>query len=904
MNILEIWENEMNKEQGQIVKALYNACIDLPSDQQLKFIQNSGADEVVKAKVLQLLNYSGDIDQMLSKSVLETAKASMQVDDLQAGQVIEHYELQRKIGEGGQGEVWLAARNDGEFDHQVAIKFLKVTANEMELQRFQTERELLAGLKHPNIASLLGGGQNRDRGYMIMEWIDGVPLLEYIRGKQLGLRQTLGFFTQICEAVSHAHSQGVIHRDIKPSNILVTAQGLVKLLDFGIAKVIDTDNTETQADVMLTFAYTTPEQIAGGQITTATDVYALGLLLYEMLTGQRAQSHADTPAALIHDVTENMPPKPSKIALQDQTTPFKANLLSGDLDNLVLQALRKEPERRYKNADALLADVDNYLAGKPLKASGDGWLYRGSKAIKRNPLTSTLAAAVLIFLITLPILLFQNSERLRAERDKANEQALIANKTTEFLTTLFEAVSPLGSGGKEISLDAVLAQGERQLAAGMVAQPDIEAALSMILAAINHHLENTPKAIDYYQLAIDHFKEAGDVKGQLSAEGQLALMYFRNDQVPASEAYFTQADQTAESLLGQNEWVIHMTRKATVATERGQRQEAAQMLSAVYDQLNDEQRQDIELMSRLYHVWGEAIKYSDKELALEMAEKSTDLTRQQVGSVHPFYLKRINSQAVRLMRLNRHGEAKKILDEVMQLSETLYSDDHPQYASFVSAKGTFLHDRGLFGEAAQVYEQSLSIYRKHYGEADFETARMINNLAYLYEDMGRFEAALPLYQQSIEIRRQLDPENTIRIATAQANLARLLAKLNRHEESAALLMTVMPEFSAHQRNNLYNDITALANTMGDGSDSLGCEQGKSELSAIENALQKEPASSWRRLGAEVWLSQMLKTCGFDTLANQWLLAAVEKSKSIYLPGSEGQKIIQDLRNQWMLEKNS
>jgi serine/threonine protein kinase len=896
-----IWGKTMNEDQGNQVKALFNACVDLTSEQQLKYLQDSDVEESIKAKVLKLLNYSGDIDHALSKVVLDTAKGSLSIEDLHPGLVIEHYQLKEKVGQGGQGEVWSATRNDGEFSHQVAIKFIKMTATEKELQRFQTERELLATLQHPNIATLIGGGQFEQRLYMVMEWIDGVNILSYLDKGRLDIKDTLLCFKQVCQAVNHAHSKGIIHRDIKPSNILVTAEGVVKLLDFGIAKAIDDEMTQTQTEVMMTFVYSTPEQISGEHVTTATDVYALGLVLYEMLTNCKAQFNTESPAAFVHEVTSETPPKPSQVSLKAGSSRFSSRMLQGDLDNLVMKAIRKEPQRRYSNAESLINDINNYLHNKPLNASGDGNFYRLRKLLKRNPLSSLLAAAVLVFMIILPVVMFQNSVRLKAERDFANEQALIANKTTAFLTTLFEAVSPLGHAGQDISLQQVLEQGERQLSAGMVNQPSVEAALSSILAAIYHHLNNTPKAILFYQKAVENLEKTNDQVALLAAQGQLALMYFRNKQLEKSEAVFAQADLTAALIPGHRESVLHLTRKATVATERGQSEQAAVMLEQTFSELADEQLKDVELMSRLYHVWGEAIKYSDKEKALRFAEKSRQLTEQQVGKVHPFYLKRVNSQAVRLMRLDRHEEARVVLDELLQISESLYSENHPVHAGYLSTLGTFLHDRGYFSEAEAIYKQSLQIYQQTFGDDNFETARMINNLAYLYEDMGQYEKALPLYKRSIELRLQLDPDNTIRAATAQANLARLLAKLNQHQQSSEILSQVIPIFAEHNRNNLYNQIIQLANTVANGESVEQCQQALLVLSSIEPELNQESATGWRRLGATLWISQLLRKCHQNKLSYQWLEQAHVMSMQIYLADADGRVMIEKQLREEKLE---
>ncbi len=884
----------MNASFGSQVKALFNQCSQLPTADQQAHVDSSDYPDAVKQQVSRMLNYSGDIDDQMAKIIADTAQQSLNVTAIQTGQKIDQYRLVKTIGEGGQGEVWLAERDDGEFNHQVAIKFLKITANQYELARFQTERELLASLQHPNIASLIGGGQYKDRLYMIMEWIDGIPLLAYVRQRSLKLNGLLTSFLQICEAVSHAHAKGIIHRDIKPSNILVTASGVVKLLDFGIAKVIDTENTQTQSAAMMTLAYSSPEQIQGQPVTTATDVYALGLLLYELLCATKAQDNTtESPAELLQLITDITPEKPSIMAAKNPSR-IPARILQGDLDNLVMMAIRKEPERRYNTVDALVNDIENYRASRPLLASGDSLYYRTTKLLKRNPLASVLATLVLAFLITLPILMYQNGLKLKQERDIAQEQTLVANKTTEFLTTLFESVSPLGHGGQPVTLDSVLAQGERQLAADLTQQPKVLASLSMVIASIHHHMNNTPKAIDYYIKAADLLNQTDDVTGELVARGQLALMYFRNDDLPNTDAQLALADQLAAQVENTKQQAWHQLRKATVANDRGQNEAAAELAQAALALTEATDQSDVALMGRIYSEWGEATKHTDKELSLELNGYSLDYAEQEVGKIHPFYLGRLSSRGLRLMRLNRHEEAVAIIDETISIAGQLYDQNNPKYAGFLSSKLTYLHDKGYFDEAERLYLQVTDIMRNAYGEEHFEYARVINNLAYLYEDKGELEKAEPLYRRSVELRTLLDPDNAIRIATSKSNLARVLSKTHQHAESEELVSQVVPVFLANKRNNLYNEIIIMANQFGDGSDLAACEAGLQRLTELKPLIEQESPNGWRRLGAELWIGQVLQKCNFSNEAGRWLNSALAMSENIYKADSQGRELIVNL----------
>ncbi|VAW48442.1 hypothetical protein MNBD_GAMMA02-1725 [hydrothermal vent metagenome] len=487
--------------------------------------------------------------------------------------------------------------------------------------------------------------------------------------------------------------------------------------------------------------------------------------------------------------------------------------------------------------------------------------------------------------------MYQNSVQLKQQRDKAEEQALIANKTTEFLTTLFQAASPLGNQGKDLDLVSVLEQGERQLVEGLGQQPKVIGALSLVMAGIQHHIDNTPKAIDHYLRAINVFQQANDLDGELTAIGQLAVMYFRNDDLKNSDRQFSAGDSMAERIEDPESLAWFLLKKATVGNERGQREQAAQYAEEALSLLKGTD-ENIALLGRLYSEWGQAIEFTESQLAFEFNEKALNYAARDEGEIHPTYLGRLSTKALRLMRLNRYDEAVEYIDETIAIAEKLYSDQHPKYASFLTSKVTYLHDKGYFKQAEQVYQKILSIYFNSYGKNNYDYARVTNNLAYLYEDQGQLLLAKELYRQSVELRIQLDSNNKIRVATAQSNFARVLAKLNQHTESAALVQQVMPVYAANKRSNLYNLIIKLANTFGDGGDIETCQQGKDRLQSLKAEIKKESAKGWRRLGAELWIAQMLKACQFEVEANMWLNSAYEMSKNIYQADSEGFKMIQ------------
>lgn len=381
---------------AELLQSLFAGAVDLSAEDREQYLESNCPDAAMRAELRELIALDGQERGEWDCSALETvASGARETRDARIGRRLGAYRIEDLIGRGGMGKVYRALRDDQAYRQTVAIKLIRQGLDSEETAaRFRFERQILASLDHPNIARLLDGGADEfGLPYLVMEYVEGAAVTEFCSRRALSIRQRLELFQQICRAVEYAHQRMVIHRDLKPGNILVTADGVPKLLDFGIAKLADaSDGTPATITGMrlLTPRYASPEQIANETVTTASDVYSLGVVLYEMLTGESPyRSKADTLQGMVRDVCELEPVRPSE----------RMRALRGDLDNIILKALRKDPRRRYVLASQLAEDIGRHLKGRPVEARGDDWFYVVSKFVRRHWIAASVVTAALAGLV-------------------------------------------------------------------------------------------------------------------------------------------------------------------------------------------------------------------------------------------------------------------------------------------------------------------------------------------------------------------------------------------------------------------------------------------------------------------------------------------------------------------------
>ena len=475
---------EMTPEKWTLVKDIFSEAVELLPEEQLPFIQErSGGDDSVIREVTALLRSDAEVENFIEEPAVDISRLLADEPEL-VGKKIGPYLIESEVGRGGMGAVFKAVRSDEHFEKRVAIKLIKRGFDTDEIiKRFRHERQILAALDHPNIPRLLDGGAVEDgRPYLVMDFVEGSPLTIYCEKLRLSLKDRLKLFLEVCSAVTYAHQNLVVHRDIKPSNILVTDDGVPNLLDFGIAKLIAPNNASQtlgrSGTQVMTPEYASPEQILGHPVTTAADIYSLGVVLYELLTGRRPfKLKSGNPRELTRIITYSTPRRPSMAVTRgkpkDRSQKVISSQLRGDLDNIILMAIRKEPERRYSSVEQFSADIERHLNGMPVRARQDTLGYRTSKFVQRHAAAVATGTGLAIAFATGLAATRRQARIARRQRDKAEN-------INQFLQKML-ASADLRADGKDVKVTEVLRIAGETLESDLDRQPDTAADLDNTL---------------------------------------------------------------------------------------------------------------------------------------------------------------------------------------------------------------------------------------------------------------------------------------------------------------------------------------------------------------------------------------------------------------------------------------
>ncbi len=728
------------------IEHLFHAALELEPDARAAFLDEScGGDPELHREVESLLHSSGKTLGFLSDPVRNAVQGIAEEEAL-SGKRIGAYQVLRLIGEGGMGKVYLAARADDLYKKEVAIKTVHGGSQQggARLARFGSERQILANLEHPNIARLLDGGiTGENLSYLVMEYVNGERVDDYCRQNKLGTAQRLQLFCTICAAVEYAHKNLVVHRDLKPANILVTDEGVPKLLDFGIAKLLDPESGENvrtlTSERMMTPDYASPEQVRGEPVTTSTDVYALGVLLYELLAGKRPFQLGTTGAfemARIICEQEPQPPSVMAAANAEVAAPDAARTLHGDLDNIVLMAMRKEPARRYVSVSALASDVRAYLTGYPVQARTDAWTYRSEKFIRRHK--AGVAAAILV---AAALIGFSIGMGLLAKR--ATQERLTAQRESQFLEGIFEAATPDQARGRQITARELLDEGAKRVDRELAGDPGLQGTM----------LYNIGRAYG----ALGSYDQA---ESQLSRAYALRKKALGEDNVDVADTLWAWADTVR--LQGQFDKAEPLFRQALAIRQKkfGERSPAVlESLSSLGECLYLEERDaDAEPVLR-------------KALALDRELNADSGSRD--------YL------ALLLERKGNYPEALQLLRETVEIQRKVSGPDSTTFANSLHNLAGALIDAGDLTGAETAERQTVELNRKIRGNDHPDLGYSLNNLGFLLLEKGDWQSAEPVLRENLELMRKTLGEKSIRFATALNNWARLLQAKGDYDQAEA-----------------------------------------------------------------------------------------------------------------------
>jgi serine/threonine-protein kinase len=681
----------------------------------------------------------------------------------------------RPLGEGGMGTVLLAERADGEFEMKVAIKLIRGLATADTRERFRRERQALAGLDHPNIAALLDGGATEaGEPYLVMAYVEGETLTEWRARVQPKIEMRLVLFAALCRAVAHAHQHLLVHRDIKPANILVRADGVPVLLDFGIAKLIEPDGDgDATATRLMTPAWASPEQLLGRPVTTATDVYGLGLVLYELLAGGVPRRGDVAEAASIE-----LPP-PSKLAAEARSPAVRdeARRIRGDLDKIVRRAVRTEPSARYASALALAADVEAWLAGKPVTASGTHAAYLFSRFVRRHRVATIAVSAALAASAAFALGLVQERDRARAAEMHAMAEAAVSNETTHFLVDLFSEIDPQLHPGHNLSARELLDLGSTSVADLSDRSRSVRARLQQSLGGIYSNIGEPARAIELLEAArTTSATDADAVRADIALSTSYNQLKRFQDAYDAAQRAVSRAQAVGVSLA--DALVARGTAEQSLVRFDAAEASFAQA-QALYAASGDVKG----LASVPQYRAGLAERRGDTVAALGLYEEACARKRAAFGNDHPKTLDALFGRAKLLAALGRHQQAIVAFKDLLDRNIRVRGERSEAVQRTLSDLGSVLQDAGRFAEAQPYYERALATARALDDGTGAVEAIIVNNLASLLEDRGDYAGAEAGYRRSLQLRERALPEGHPARAVPAHNLARVLLADGRAREA-------------------------------------------------------------------------------------------------------------------------
>ena len=809
----------MDSARWHRIQNIFHGAAELPDLERAAFVRATcGRDDELAAEVIAMLEQDSTGNGVLDRTLAQTARASL-ADPTPVAKEFGPYGIIRVLGEGGMGVVYLAERTD--LQTQVAIKVLRdAWLSPARRERFASEQRTLAQLNHPFIARLYDAAVLPDgTPYFVMEYIDGLPVTEYCRANNSAIKERLQLFRSTCEAVQHAHSHAVIHRDLKPSNILVKDDGSVSLLDFGIAKQIESlelqvDQTMTGLRLM-TPAYASPEQVCGDRIGISTDVYSLGVMLYELLVGELPFDLSNlTPAEAVSIIAEHDPGKPSaafkRAMLRNSTGGQLSNAAWSDLDVLCLTAMHKDPQRRYHSVEALIRDLDHYLDGEPLEARPDRWSYRAVKFVRRN--RSGVVTATMVFTLIIAMATFFTL-RLAKARDAALVEAARTERIQNFMTSLFQGGDPSAGPSDNLRVVTLLDRGLQQ-AQSLSAEPKVQADLYQTLGTLYENLGKFDQANSLLDSALTLHRSLYGSDSPQAGDTLVALGLLRDDQAQLRDAerLVREGLEIEKRHLPPSHPTVAKgtTALGKVLEDRGSYDAAIRVLSETVGLQSTDGRATPELASSLYELANCHFYAGHYDTAESLNQRLLPMYRQIYGDRHPRVADvLINLGAIR-HDLGRYAEAEPFERQALDIVQGWYGKDNPETASDLTILARTLVFENRFDEAKVLLQQSLDIKERIFGKVHPGVASSLNDLGNVAVHQGNYDAAVVYFTRMLDIYHSIYGQKHYLIGIATSNLAGAYAGKKEWPRAEALFRQAVQMFTETQSADHIN--TGIART--------------------------------------------------------------------------------------------
>ena len=886
----------MAPERWRTIQDIFYEALDRSASDRVAYLDAAcGGDRALRDEVESLIHSAetfGSFDELVSR--LEAPASSGAGDELEEGARIGAYRVLEKIGEGGMGIVYMAERADGQFERRVALKVVKQNAfGAPMLRSFRNERNILARLTHPNIAQIYDGGMLESPGdntsdarpYFVMEYVEGKRVDRYCDVHRLDVASRLRLFCRIAEAVQFAHQNMVAHLDLKPSNVLVTAEGDVKLLDFGVARLLETAIDGGGIDGpggavgAATPEYSAPEQLESGPISAATDVFALGIILHELLTGSRPPFHSLPEADGSNEqgprstlsLSPNLSAYPidADAAQARRTTPERLRRrLSGDLGAVMHKALQPDPALRYGSAEQLVQDIRRHLDGWPVNARPLTFGYRSLKFVRRHRSAAAVAVLMATSLIAGITGTAWQAHIAGEQRDQARLAEAKAQHVSTFLIDLFRLADPSEARGDTVTARELLARGAARVEAELAEQPALQGDVMHVMGQVYLSLGLLSDARPLLERALAMQQSTHEAPHADIAAGlhQLAELDYLEGRYEAGEKRYAEALAMRRQLLGPDhpDVAASLHGLGVLLSDTGRLDEADSLLNAAVDLRrtgidapNRELAQSVSALALVLH------RKSAFEEAEALFREAVELDRGGEDDLSPVRISSLRNLARLVHRFDRdYNAAEPMYREALQLSRRLYGDRHSEVAVSLSDLAQVLRDRGDYDAAEPVAREGLALWIGLYGENHIEVATSTDILARVLWLKGDREDAEALYRRTLAMRRELLGSDHPRVVGALQTLATLLQELDRPVEAERLFIEALEKSrDLYGEDHAYNAVSlrGLAELREAGGDLESAESYYRQALAVRQRIHD--ADHWRIAEAKSALAACLTARG-------------------------------------------